>query len=328
MDYNIYIKLTNGCNLKCKHCYNEIMNNHNSMSDDTLEKVITWLKEFKKANPNDKIDISLHGGEPLLYDLNKILLLLDKTKDLNLRWCITTNLIYNITDTHLKLFHKMKPFDNNSMIMTSYDFGDLRFSNDNERNLWINNVKLLHKENIEVQPIICLTDYVIKNINPQEIFDFFNNLNIKRFNIERITETGRATINKVKPSNKDQDLYLFELYKLYEKNTDIIIPLFEGVENSIKGIFLGCRARECMKRVITINPNGTIASCPNMANNIYGNLNQINVDLKNKLINFEKQIPASCLICKYFTYCNADCCQLKFDETGCPGMKSIYEYLK
>ena len=71
-EFNIYIKLTNGCNLRCKHCFNEIMMNHNSMSDETLNKVINWLKEFRNINPESIINMSLHGGEPMLYNLSLI----------------------------------------------------------------------------------------------------------------------------------------------------------------------------------------------------------------------------------------------------------------
>lgn len=326
MDYNIYIKLTNGCNLKCKHCFNEIMGNHNSMSDKTLDKTIEWLKSFKNNHLNDTINISLHGGEPMLYDLDKIIYLLDSTKDLNLKWCITTNLMYPLTAKHFKIFDRMKPFDDKPMIMTSYDYGDLRFDSEFLRGFWKSNVQMIISENIDVQPIICISDYVVKNIKPEDVFDLMKSLGIKRFNFERITETGRASQNHIKPLNRDADKWLLNAFKVYE-NSEFEIPLFEAIEQSFKGVFLGCRARQCMSTVITINPDGTIASCPNMANNTYGNLDGIDKCKHCDLIAFEKQIDMECFLCPFYKYCNGDCCQLKFDETGCGGLKLIYEYV-
>lgn len=326
MEYNIYIKLTNSCNLQCKHCFNEIMGNHNSMSNNTLNKTIDWLQKFKQNHLNDVINMSLHGGEPMLYNLDKILYLLNSTKNLKLKWCITTNLIYNLTEKHFEIFNKMQPFDNKPMIMTSYDFGDLRFQQENLRNLWKSNVKLIISKNIDIQPIICISDYVVKNIKPIEIFNLLQSLNIKKFNFERITETGRASINNIKPLNKDMDKWLLNAYKIYE-NTDLICPLFESINQSIKGIFLGCRARKCMERVITINPDGTIAGCPNIANMTYGNLDGINECKKCELIKLEQTKRNECLICQYYKYCNGDCFQLNWDTSGCSGLKSIYEYI-
>lgn len=325
MDYNIYIKLTNGCNLKCKHCYNEIMGNHNSMSKNTLNKTIEWLKDFRNTHMDDNIDMSLHGGEPLLYNLDDIQYLLNETQTLNLNWCVTTNLIYDITEKHIQLFEQMKPFGT-PMIMTSYDFGDLRFQNGQE-DIWKNNVQMIQSLGISVQPIICVTDYVVKNISVDDFFKFIDDNNIQRFNLERITETGRATENRIKPLNSEQNQWLLEIYKEYQNREDLICPLFEGVEQSLNGLFLGCRARKCMERVITINPNGFISACPNMANQYYGNLTQVNENKHCALIQFEKNIDQRCLLCQYYQYCNGDCSQLKWDVSGCPGMIDIYEHL-
>lgn len=325
MNYNIYIKLTNGCNLQCKHCYNEIMNNHNSMSRETLDKVILWLKEFRNNHKDSIIDMSLHGGEPMLFNLDNILYILNSTDKLNLRWCITTNLIYSITNKHIEIFKRMIPYDE-PMIMTSYDFGDLRF-NDNQEKLWKNNIKILQNNNIKVQPIICVTNYVVKNISVKDFFNFLDKNNITQFNLERITETGRASKNKIKPTNKEQNEWLLNIYKEYKKRNNLLCPLFEGVEQSINGIFLGCRARKCMEQVITINPDGSIAGCPNTANLTYGNLNEINECKKCELIKIEQTKKNECLICPYYKYCNGDCFQLVWDETGCSGLKNIYEYI-
>lgn len=327
MDYNIYIKLTNKCNLCCKHCYNEIMKNHNSMTDETLKNVVTYIKNFRKSHPNDRIDISLHGGEPMIYDLDKIEFLIESLSEEDLKWCVTTNLMYEITDKHLSIFNKMKPFDNNVLIMTSYDFGDTRFGNESKRELWKKNVRYLKSLNIEVQSIICLTKYVIENVTPEMVFDFINEMNLRYFNFERITETGRATQFNVKPHNKDVDEWLFKAYKIYE-GKEYICPLFESIEQSINGIYLGCRARRCMERVITINPDGSIGACPNMADKTFNKINEEQDNtIKDYYICLEKNVDERCYMCNYYKYCNGDCFQLKWEDDYCPAPKKIYEYI-
>lgn len=327
MEYNIYIKLTNGCNLQCKHCYNEIMNNHNSMSSDTLNNVISWLHNFRNNHQNDIINISLHGGEPLLYDLDKILFLINSCQSLNLKWCLTTNLIYKLSDKHMQIFNLMKPYDNNPFILTSYDFGDLRFNNPIQLNLWMNNVHYLMNNNITVQPIICLSNYLINNVSPEDVINFIDRFNFKYFNFERITDTGRAVINKIKPNNADLNKWLLNMFIIYQNRNDLFVPLFENVKHSFNGVFLGCRERNCMNKVITINPDGKLSACPNMADKSYGNLDEIDYCKKQCLIDFEKTINPKCLVCNYYDKCNGDCCQLNWDDTGCPGMYDIYDYI-
>lgn len=324
MDYNIYIKLTNGCNMKCSHCFNEIMGNHKMMSTSILIKSINWIKKFIQEHPSDKIIISLFGGEPMLYDLNKITHFIEALSNLNINWTITTNLMYELTPNHLQIFNQMSAIDVKPLIKTSFDYGDIRFKNESDKTLWIKNVQNLISNGFDVQPTICLTNYLIQNITPKEVFDFAQELGINKINFERITETGRAAENNVKPLNRETDLWICNAYDEYKK-FNIKCPLFESIIQSINHIYLGCRERKCMEKVITINPNGTISACPNMANKSYGNLDRIDNSKKQDLIDFEKQQDLECLICPYYTYCNGDCCQLKFDTSGCPGFKKLYE---
>lgn len=45
-EYTIYLKVTNACNLKCKHCYNSCMNDIGSMNDEVLAKAKVFIEEF------------------------------------------------------------------------------------------------------------------------------------------------------------------------------------------------------------------------------------------------------------------------------------------
>ena len=54
--------LTMSCNLRCDYCY--IQRNSQSMSGETLAKAVNFA--FQMAQADDRLDIGLFGGEPLL----------------------------------------------------------------------------------------------------------------------------------------------------------------------------------------------------------------------------------------------------------------------
>lgn len=338
MDYTIYLKPTNRCNLKCDHCFNEMMADHSDMDELTLNKSISWISGFAISHSKDTINCQLHGGEPCLYNTDQLIGVIKRTKHINVHWSITTNLVYQLIDQHMILFDMMVPYANShvKMIQTSWD-DVIRYKSQHQLKLWEDNVITLIKAGIIVQPTICITSALINNYRPKQLFDYMLNLGVTQLNFERLTNTGRAVnqfviVNNAKqkliPKNIDVDKWLYNAYMTSKMPpySNITIPIFQGVEQSIKGEFLGCRARKCMQTVFTINPDGSIGGCPNTACYAPNSISSIKwVD--NKLVGQEKIQRTECLMCKYYQYCNGDCFQLAHDDTGCPGMKSIYQYL-
>lgn len=303
------------------------MCNNEYTTSETLDSSIKAIKNFSTNHPNDLIDVQIHGGEPLLYPLEGIKKVVYELKSDKIRIGITTNLVHNITEDYINTFKDICPDEKGPLITTSWD-KDIRFRN-KEEEIWKNNVKLLLSNNINVQPIICVTNILTK-IDPKDIFSYMKSLGLKIINFERITLTGRAKYNNLKPLNREVDNWLYKAY-IINKNFDFKIPLFESIESSINQHFFGCRARKCMRNVITINPNGTLAACPNTADNVIGRIIEdkfvFNELKKQNQIKKEERRENECLICDYFKYCNGDCCQLSFDESGCHGLKETYKYL-
>lgn len=139
----IYIRLTDKCNLKCKHCYSENSDSFILLDND----IVDFINNIDKAN------IVLHGGEPMLYDINK---LNDFVKKMKHNVSITTNLSYIIDDNIKEFFSKTK-------VSTSWD--PFRFNNE-QYNLWLNNLKEI--ENIS---IICTLTKELLNIDPIKMSD-------------------------------------------------------------------------------------------------------------------------------------------------------------
>lgn len=320
----VYLKLTNRCNLNCKHCYNKIAYSHGiDMSDEVLVKSLDFI--FCKAQElyKDQLNVVLHGGEPMLYDITKFQYIISHLLCCsNVVLSITTNLVYKLNDKIIDVF---KHCSNglNCSIATSWDY-QIRFSNQQEEQLWEKNVKTLISQNIDVQPIVCVSKQLIDNMTPDELFSKLSSLGIRTVNLERLTLTGRATENNVKPTNREVDNWMYEAYAVKDKY-QMKVPIIDAlIESFASSSLLGCRCRNCTNSVRTINPDGTIAMCPNTADiivsDIYGNSY---ADIAAIECNKEKYKRTECYICEYCQYCNGECYQLDVDCTGCPGCIKI-----
>lgn len=66
MQYSIWV--TNACNLRCKYCYEKDKKNV-QMQRGTARQIFQYIKERSEVLFDNDIQISIHGGEPLLnYD--------------------------------------------------------------------------------------------------------------------------------------------------------------------------------------------------------------------------------------------------------------------
>lgn len=298
-----------------------------SVKEDKVDLEFAKKIIDEAINEVDAVECVFHGGEPFFNRSDNII---QSYINLvysypNVNWSATTNLVYNITPKLLELFNLFT----NKFIKTSWDVDNYRFKNKQQLDKWEENVKFLIEQGFNVEAIITVNTDTIKH-NPKEIIDYMYDLGIRCINFERITETGRASKIKVKPLNRDTDNWLYEAY-MYNKEKHISIPLFDELEAIVKGAEpIGCRLRQCMKNVRTINANNTLSTCPNMCNEIIGKYDgeyHYDEENHNKLIQFERIKNNRCLVCKYYNICKGDCCQLTFDESGCPGLRKILKEL-
>ena len=319
----IYLCVTNRCNLACKGCYKNSGPNANGRDLD-LNSVRDLLNEY--VSSKDDVECVFHGGEPFFKKddetINNMIQLV--TDYPQLKWSATTNLVYNLTGKILTLFNL---FDE-KLIKTSWDVDNYRFQTSQMKSLWEENVKTLLEKDFDVQVIITLNKETLTH-EPSEILEYMKNLGVRNINFERITETGRAFYTKVKPLNKDIDEWLTKAY-LQNAKTKLNVVIFDELKNIINGIETnGCRQRKCMQNVITINPDGTIATCPNISDKHIGTIVNgkacYTEDLKQQLIKKEQKVSQECSLCQFYAVCHGECCQLESDETGCPGLKKLIE---
>jgi radical SAM protein with 4Fe4S-binding SPASM domain len=336
-----YIKLTNRCNLQCKHCYNarKSFDNGIDMTADVLSSSAAYIYNTTRSHCEFPHMIIFHGGEPhcaknSVNIMNKFIDSYDWGD--NVQFNITTNLVHELTDDVISLYRRFTTgSDRFNSIGTSWDY-DIRF-NGNQEDLWKSNVRTLIDAGIDVQPIICVTQQLIDwcpsvDAIKTNLFDMFSQLGIKSINFERITSNGNAIINPVRANNRNVDNWLLQAYKANEQ-VGFEIPLFDNLDDSIKHRVCkqdSCRRRMCTRCVRTINPDGTIAGCPNKPEILVGRLGNDGVfepyESFNDEIRKENRHPLRCLQCEMHDVCNAECYQLEADSSGCPGLVSLIEY--
>lgn len=323
----VYLKLTNLCQLSCQHCYNSVCEKI-TMSEETLRKAVGYIKNLTKSY---EVEVTLHGGEPMLFPNMQLLHeAVDDMIKAGAYVSATTNLVYQLTDEKKELFHKFVQQDGEKLLLTSYDIALGRFST-NQRTQWLNNVRELIKEGINVQPIMSLHKLGMRYYNiPAQLLFFYRELGVTHCNFERLTKSGRADSNadRLIPTNRDVDAWLIKLYEA-NKVYNMTIPILLGVEDAIEGHLTGCRARQCTHNVITINPDGSIATCPNMPLDVIANLDGVTqTDCLESLHRRECSRRSECYTCEHFSVCNGDCFQLAWDETGCPGLPKLIKKMR
>lgn len=318
----IYVKTTESCNLACKHCYINDFRKNTYFFDQKKTKI--WIQKYLNQFNNQKILINFHGGQPFLCDLNKIQYIC-QSFPLAIK-SATSNLINfnsNILSLILKYFNDpvyKKPF-----IKSSWDY-KIRFKY-NQQQIWENNVKILLQNNVYTKIIICLTSILIKEIQPINFLQYFSQLGISEIDFERLTDNTTEDKSLI-PDYIQQNMWLQKIYQL-NKIYKLKIGLFENIKYAANNIYIGCRNRSCMKDVITINANGSIGGCPNIALLYpFSSINQqpkqlFNNQLRKKLIKQQEHKNNQCYSCNFYQYCNGDCFQLSWQNNICPMQKNI-----
>lgn len=338
----IYVKLTNNCNLACKHCYNSVCSDHEQMSEQTLERILEYISDLKEQGYD--VDVALHGGEPTLYKNTDALWdFVFSCNEMNVPITMTTNLAYKVTEEQIELFSRFKQADGEPLVLTSWDY-KIRFKNSEQERTWESSVKKLLSNDIAVQPIVSLTKLLLEKKTPKSVFEYMHKLGVRNLNFERLTCNGRAAENEdeLMPTNEQVDTWLAEAYRVWKSSySDIYVPLLDALEwAAYEGKYIGCRARQCTRVVRTFNPDGSMATCPNIPLETVGDINTLkpieeigNVIIGSakykKLCDKESLKNNQCYTCEYYSICNGDCFQLRWDYSGCPGLKkTIKEVLK
>lgn len=334
---NIYLKTTDTCNLNCSHCYTGGNQNSKAFFDPQTTK--TFLNNIKKENPDLKeLELSFHGGEPMLAPLKDMWEIYYYAKDLfdNVTFRVQTNLMYELTPEKIEFLMEVcdKEFG------TSWDL--MRFTKEGDQEKWIKNVKILVKAGAIMTSIVSISKELIEDCEPLHLETWMEELGFAYILYERLTPTGHALTNEwLIPRNKDIDEFYMNMYLgrikdlLEEKPLRIRnISLSAILSSVIYNVKAGCSGRKCTQHIVTLNANGTVGGCPNSAPyRTFGDSTESLKDLANSEARSKEMAKESirnseCYSCDIFDICNGDCFQLKWDDTGCASPRTLMRHLK
>ena len=288
MPINIYLRLTEKCNLSCEHCFNKDSHTDNIKYDQ--------LKIFLKGSHGN--NIIFHGGEPFLVDTSVLHDIIDSNKDNS--FSLTSNFTIPLNEEHLEIIKKL------SYINISFD-PYIRFSSISNIVNYVHNLKriLPIAQNIYIN--ICLTKYVLK-IKPRRIIKFLRKLGIKLCRLEYLV---------VNPYNKhliadysDIDVWLCELYdENFLQNNCIEFTVFNEIFQAIKNSKnLSTHNELCCNSTMTINSDGSISNCPADNSNIIGSIHKKSFyEMETIIKNQKHHAKNECLCCRWYNKCIGMC---------------------
>lgn len=251
-DHMVYIRLFEGCNLHCEHCFIPSNPKKIELSYYHDNKLIEDLEKFGGIKEGQKLYLQWHGGEPTMLGykyLSEAIEEINKNSKYNYMHGIQTNLMNFHKDTENWVNLYKKYFD--SHLGISWDFGirhiksqSLSKNETNEKfeNQFWENVKLANNHQLDLYMVITATKLFFEHFkNPFSFFDMMVEKGITKLNFERITKTGfaRESWEKLGLSNKEYSEYMskfFKAYLLFKKNNPEInlnISPFDGLLRSV-----------------------------------------------------------------------------------------------
>lgn len=333
MTKTLYVKPWNGCNLRCDFCYNAQMENSTKMTDVVLERTLNYIRELSALNPS--LLVHLHGGEPMLYREDRLLNFCKTVRSFGCDLTCTTNLTYTLTERKKEILSLMTPRFGKPFFQTSYDTNTTRFKTDDDRRLFLENLRSLQEDGFNIQTTLCVTTELIEGFEGMEsLFSTLGNF----VNFERLTLNGNLLKHQsLIPSFEEVDEFFLWVWKDYveckQTNPDCHVALLDDLVFSVLNPYhwVGCRNRTCSNDVLTIEPDGSIGTCPNVSYKTVGQLAEIPVrfvDRQHELIWEEQQHKFDCLSCDVFNVCHGDCYQLQAQVETCHGLYQTIHAIK
>jgi radical SAM protein with 4Fe4S-binding SPASM domain len=359
-DHLVYLRIFEGCNLKCKHCF--IPANPKKIDLEKIKDIPSLLN--KKISKGSKILLQWHGGEPTLlgkkYLEQAIHLIEEHGTDYEWIHGIQTNLV-NFDESWVSLYKNH--FDNEigvswDPIIRRYDTGDESTQFERFNSIFWKNIELVQKNDINIYLVMTATKTFFQYFkNPFDLFELLKKHGIKQAHLERVTKTGYARENwqEIGLNHLEYSQYMSKFYKAYilwnENNPENRLSLspFDGLKESVETLIkarventesdihgYGCWSGSCDTTFHTIDSNGYKAGCTAITSE-YDNPR---VDSASPIIWFgknQKQILAQrqervldCNTCQFKPICSSGCmANAKVDESGeCSGSYRLFKTIE
>ncbi|MBN1468146.1 MAG: radical SAM protein [Fusobacteriaceae bacterium] len=310
--------ITEKCNLKCKHCYQEKL--PEELDKEKLLEIIDKITSFNEEKKS-KLHINITGGEPLIRkDFFDILDVLHSKK---ISFGVLTNGI---------LINKenVKRLKNAKFVQLSVDgvekTHDFIRGNGNFKKV-LNAISILRKERIRV--VISFTAHKKNYKEFSKVCKIARKFKVNKIWADRLIPYGSNNVMETLNSGEVKEFFLLmrkeREKKLFKGNLEIsmgrALQFLEG------GMFYKCSAGD---NFFTIMTNGDVVPCrrmPIFCDNIFNNdlIDIYNSELFKKLR--RETEPEECEKCFYVENCNGGLRCLSYALYGTPFKKDYGCYV-
>lgn len=350
-DHLVYLRIFEGCNLRCEHCF--IPSNPKKMDMEQVRQIPELVSKFAKKGST--ILLQWHGGEPTLFGpewMQEAIESVENNTDFVWRHGIQTNLLsysQEWRDIYKKYFRSEVGVSWDPKIRI-FNGGGPESNKEFESRFWVNFRHLLD-DGLDPYLVVTGTKVFFETFkNPVDFFEMCRERGIRRAHIERLTETGYARINwdRIGVNNAEYSKYMARFARAYEawnRNTieqygDRLLflspfdGLMETVEKLISGgeMGYGCWSGHCDTRFHTIDQNGYKRGCTAVTSEIDNkNANKkLILDLNHLPSEREKRQIYNCASCNFRPICSSGCLAIDFDDGSgeCSGGYKFFAAMK
>lgn len=332
----LILQVTQNCNLRCSYCpysSNDGTNRLHSNKNMTWELAKQSIDYYKsKTVDTGKVVLSFYGGEPLLeFKLIRKCVDYFKTTFIGkkLEFHMTTNATL-IDNTIAKYLEK-----NNFKVTVSLD--GTKFTNDRNRkflnktdsvfDVVTSNIQMIKKDYKKLYKDLNINMVMDQRLPYQIYLDMFEKIDyLKDIEIRMTTIDDTSLINKIEPSSKFSEQYLYYKFLTYiyllggidlSKEKHILNHFIDECKESLDGLNRGTKLNKssaptgtCLigKERLMVNVDGNIYPCERLSETIERNCigkidNGIEMNKAVDLLNIAKLNKYNCIECFAFRHC-------------------------
>lgn len=345
---SLILKATDACNLRCEYCSVGEKNHSSTLSIEDMQRALEWFIRHAQKGNHKRVNIILHGGEPLLIDVEQYRSCFKKIgisyPDMDITYSMQTNGYY-ITD---KIIDFIREFDIRVGISLDGNekIHDLQRKDVQGKFTYktiAENIKKLQENEIHVSVLMVVTKNCLSaDLDMFQEFDS-NNISVKVNPLYMVGEAKKHT--EIALDEGDYGNYIIRLFDyIIDHEIEIRISPIEDIFEALlwDKRTRGCNfSANCIDSFICINQLGDIYPCGRFADRLEYKIGNITTgiysDGENILKEIKKRrnekIASKCKECKYLKWCNAGCSGFTFqmDENNkeselCKDYQMIFEY--
>ena len=350
-DHLVYVRLFEGCNLHCQHCF--IPSNPKRMSLDLVAQIPELLAP--KVAEGSKVLIQWHGGEPTLMGPGFIQQAIETLlKDARYQWSfgIQTNLL-NYNPQWADLYHRYFQGE----VGVSWDpliremkSGDVKTRNARFEAVFWPHLNQLIEDGLNPYLVITATKTLFETFtDPMVLYQRLADAGVKHLHFERVTKTGyaRTSWDSIGLSNQEYSRWMsrwYQCYRLWNQQYphSLSISPFDGLEHKVHELNqgkatggYGCWSGACDTRFHTIDSHGYKSGCTAVTSE-EDNQNASSVQpilwvsSKQSFSSQRLERTADCQSCAFRSICNTGCLTVsRMDESGeCSGGYELYQTIQ